>query len=153
MHQKLKILVEPLLKHRFLIFCFAVYNFISLWRLSQKASVSSIQPLVPHWYDPWSYSNEPTILLLASGLFLLNKKRGDLAAAILSGYIFFQGLYIINFRIGWADWFNSTIQGWCLFLEPGFVLVIWDFQIVFSLIVFSISVFCLFQRKLRPDGF
>ena len=62
----------------------AVFNFAVLW-LEAHTIIGAC--IVCPWYYPWSYSNEPTLLLVAASFLGIRRKWSYTLALGLSGYL------------------------------------------------------------------
>src|SRR5215831_13200865 len=123
-------------------FGLAVFNFALVWTLD--AQMRGIAPLVDPWYHPWSYFNEPSRLLLACSLLLLDRIWSYLAAITVSGYIFVRFVYLF------AVWNGTWFQEWTYLrkFEPYFAGS-YESQGLLALIVLAVGLYCLARVALR----
>jgi hypothetical protein len=70
-----------------LILGVALCNFIVVWMESATPCMGYICP----WYDPWSFTNEPTRLLAAACLLRVRRAWGYSAAIALCGFMLLEG--------------------------------------------------------------
>ncbi len=131
----------------------ALANFILIWshQRSQRGPSISMCAFCP-WYDSWSFTNEPTILLLATILLLFNRRWNYLASCALSGYVVgYISFYLLRSisHFGLFELWEGLPKA-----EPSIFLV-WEFQIVLATLILIASVFYLFNStrpELKPAG-
>jgi len=113
-------------------FGLGVFNFALVWTLD--ARMDGIAALVDPWYHPWTYFNEPTRLLLASSLLLVDRIWSYLAAIGISGYIVVRFVYLF------AVWEGTWFQEWEYLrtYEPYFVGS-YESQVLLALMVLLIG--------------
>ena len=118
------------LQLRSIAFGLAVFNFVLVWTLDVQ--MRGIAALIDPWYHPWSYFNEPTRLLLASSLLLLDRIWSYLTAIGISGYIIARFVYLF------AVWDGTWFQEWAYLrkYEPYFVGS-YESQVLLALIVLA----------------
>lgn len=146
MKHRIKSVLKHIYQPRLIIFCIALYNFVTLWRASN--AFSGIACVVCPWYYEWSFINEPSILLLASAFLLFEKWWGNLVSTILSGYVFIKGVYLITV-FGWSKWIEYLPAHLKFVREYELdVLKEWEIQLIFALIVFSFAAFYLMRNIL-----
>ena len=93
MKEKAITVLRGLLTPKTIILALALYNFLVVWVEAKKWGSNLICYICP-WYDPWSFTNEPTRLLLAACGLCLSMRWGYLAACVLSGFTLFEGIYL-----------------------------------------------------------
>lgn len=136
---------------KIIIFCFALYNFASIW-FSVKLS-EGIACIACPWYKPLTFYNEPSLLFYAAIFLLLNRRQSNLLAVGLSGFVFGKGIYLIS-RFGWLNWLKWLPQQWEYIRRDDLdVLKEWEAQIVFALIVFGFSIYYFIQEKSCKKSF
>ena len=91
MKEKAKTILFALLTPKTIILGLALYNFIVVWMEVRKWGGGLNCYLCP-WFYPWSFTNEPTRLLLAACGSCLGMRWSYLAAIGLSGFTLFQGI-------------------------------------------------------------
>jgi hypothetical protein len=115
---------------RFITFGLAVFNFVLVWTLD--AQMRGIAAMVDPWYHPWSYFNEPTRLLLAASLLLVDRIWGYLGAIGISGYLFIRFVYLFAVWKGqWVWTFQSRY-------DPHFIGT-YESQILLGFIVLCVG--------------
>jgi hypothetical protein len=73
-----------------MLFGVALFNFVTLWYAAHHGPQAC---LVCPWYRPWSYLNEPTLILVATLALLFSRKWTDAIAVGLSGYLVWEIIY------------------------------------------------------------
>jgi hypothetical protein len=147
MNQRLKTALVYLVDIRSIILFFALFNFVLIWRWD--ASITFACVACP-WFHPWSYLNDPTLLLAASIFVRLNRWWGSMIALVLAAMVIGYVVHLFSLGDGVmaglrADW--KIIR----MLYPYFVGS-WDSQFVFALIILCFSAFCLSRDILRRNA-
>ena len=88
MREKAKTVLLALLSPKTLILGVAVYNCIVVWMASGSPGICWYCP----WYWRWSFTNEPSRLIVAACCLRLGMRWGSLAAIGLSGFTLLQGI-------------------------------------------------------------
>jgi hypothetical protein len=83
MKRNVKTTLRPLLTPKTLILLVAMCNCVAVWMASDPPGLCFICP----WYQHWSFTNEPTRLLVSACLLRLGKAWGYSAAIALCGFI------------------------------------------------------------------
>ena len=144
MNRIVKAILLYLVDPRSIILAFAVFNFILAWRMDAQITFACV---ACPWYHPWSYFNEPTILLVASLFLRSNRWWGATVALFLSGYLvgyFVHILLIIDEPVTALrnDW-KLTLKDYPYIVGSG------DSQYLFALIILCCSTFYLTRAILR----
>ena len=84
-----------LLEVKSIIFGLSVFNFMFIWVKAERDGGTG-GALVPPWYNFWSFTNEPSRLLLEAALLWLGRKWSYALAASVSGFIVGQLVYIFT---------------------------------------------------------
>ena len=144
MKQKIKSLI--IYSPKIILFCFALYNFASLWFEASRGPSGLVSP----WYKDWSYYNEPSLLLYAA-IFLLFKNRfSNLISSVLSGSVIAYGVYLISRFSGWLEWFKWLPKHWKFIRELEFdILKEWEIQLILATFIFGFSIFYFIREKSR----
>ena len=146
MNRKLKAILFYLLDVRSTILAFAVFNFILIWRWDADITFACFMCA---WYHPWSYLNEPSILLVAALFLRANRWWGNLVAFILNSYLIGYFAYLLSHTNAVAalraDWRIIRM------LYP-YIVGSWDSQYLFALIVLCCSTFYLTRDILRRNA-
>lgn len=96
--------------------------------------------LVDPWFQPWSYFNEPSLLLLAATFLLLSKWWSNAISLSLSGYVLANGTLLIN-KTGWSQWLVDLDNDWQYLRETqGDILKEWEVQLILALIILSATI-------------
>ena len=144
MNQRLKAILFYLVDIRSIILVFAAFNFILVWRWDKSITFACV---VCPWFHPWSYANEPTILLIAAVFLRVNRWWGNTTAIILTGYLTGSFVYLLS-RV--EDPVAGLRGDWRLIrTDYPYIVGSWDSQYVFALIVFCCSIFYLARTILR----
>jgi len=130
---------------RSLICAFALFNFLLIWTKAREGG--GIACVVCPWYYPWSWVNEPTLLLLASLFLRLKRTWGYVLTLLLSGYLvgYFVRLYIITQATLLDEW------RYLRKFDP-YIVGSWDSQYLFALIILCCSIFYLTRSILRRNA-
>jgi hypothetical protein len=80
---------------KWILFGIAVFNYVLFWSLAHRMRGACV---VCPWYYPWSNINEPTLLLVAGSLVVLEKRWSLALSLVLSGYLvgFLISLYVVH---------------------------------------------------------
>jgi hypothetical protein len=141
-NQRFKYVLRFVFDLRTFILAFAIFNFVVVWR-----NANGCHGVVNPWDCSWSYTNEPTILLVAALLLRLNRWLGNLVSLALTGYLlgYFLQLLAACYQ-PWEclrnDW--KVIRG-----NYPYIVGSWDSQYFFALIIFCCSGFFLTRGILR----
>ena len=148
MNQRFKAIILFLIDPRSLILAFALFNFILIWTEAWDLAYGGIACVACPWYDPWSWLNEPTLLLFSAFCLRLNRMWGYAIAIILSGYLVGYFILLI-FRFGMAplraDWLVIR-------MDYPYIVGSWDSQYFFALIILCCSMFYLARAILRANS-
>lgn len=109
--------------------------------------MGGIACLVCPWYDPWSYTNEPTRLLIAASSLWLSRAWSYVIALALGGYMF--GYFVYLFAVSDA----TLLKEWRYLqkYEP-YIVGSFDSQYILALIISSFAAFYLAQNVLRKEA-
>jgi hypothetical protein len=136
MNRRLKAILFYLVDVRSIILAFAVFNFILVWRWDAQITFACV---VCPWYHPWSYLNEPTILLVAALFLRFNQWWGNTTAFVLAGYLIGSFIYLL-WRI--EDPVAGLRGDWRLIrMHYPYIVGSWDSQYLFALIILCCSIF------------
>lgn len=94
MKENAKIVLLALLTPKSIIFGLAGCNFILIWIKARSWETSGLICYLCPWYDPWSYTNAPTLLLIAACCLSLGMRWSYLAAIGLSGFTLSEGIFL-----------------------------------------------------------
>lgn len=143
--------VSPILSYlgnlRSILLAFAIFNFIITWMMD--AEIHFACAACP-WFHPWSYLNEPTILLVSALFLSTNRWWGNTIALFLSGYLighFIHILLIIDDPVMALRYDWKVIR-----MDYPYLVGSWDSQYLFALIVFCYSAVSLrltFKGKIK----
>ena len=141
--------ILALLEMKSIIFGLAVFNFIFIWvKAERDGGIGGA--VAPPWYNFWSFTNEPSRLLLAAALLWLSRKWSYALAAIVSGFIAGQLVYIFTIIE------MTPLQDLKRMLASEDILAEWEMQHVFALIIFMAASFYLLrairQRLINRNG-
>jgi hypothetical protein len=126
-----------------LIFAFALFNFILIWTEARNLAMSGIACVVCPWYHPWSYSNEPTRLLVAACSLCVSRGWSYAVALALTGYMI--ALFAYQVAISGV----TLRQEWAYLqrYEP-YLVGSADSQYIFAVIAFCFAIFYLARGTL-----
>jgi len=93
MNRRLRPVILFVVDRRSLILAFAVFNFVHVWRLASNSCCCGV---VNPWFCSWSYTNEPTLLIIAAVSLRLNRVWANGVSCVLSGYLlgYFVWLFV-----------------------------------------------------------
>ena len=143
-NDRIKRIVAVFLDPKSIILAIALGNFIFIWVEARNLATSGIACLVCPWYDPWSYLNEPSLLLVAAAFLRLSRILALIISMALSGYLLSYFVYLF------LAYDVSLKQEWRYLrtFEPYFVGS-WESQYFLALIILSFSIFYLTRFALR----
>src|ERR1700752_270590 len=119
---------------RSIIFSVAVFNFILVWYECSRASGGGV---VAPWYFPWSYFNEPTLLLIAAICLRIDRAWADYGSSIISGYLL--GYCIWLFATYWGGVKMALYYEFASFKYQPFIGS-WDSQYLLAAVIFFVAV-------------
>jgi hypothetical protein len=144
MNQRLKSFLFHLMDARSVILAFALFNFILVWTWDRL--IGGVACVVCPWYHPWSYLNEPTILLVAALLLRVNRWWGHTLDLVLAGYLIGSFIYLLS-RID--DPVAGLRGDWRLIrTQYPYIVGSWDSQYLLAAIILCCSTFYL-TRSIR----
>ena len=147
MDRRPKATVLYLIDARSIILAFALFNFILVWTWDRKITFACV---VCPWYHPWTYLNEPSILLVAALLLRVNRWWGNTTALVLAGYLMGSFLYLLS-RM--EDPPAGLRGDWRLIrMHYPYIVGSWDSQYLFALIILCCSIFYLTRSILRRNA-
>ncbi|MDQ4120758.1 MAG: hypothetical protein M3209_04855 [Acidobacteriota bacterium] len=124
----------------------ALLNFVYFW--IQARDMGGKTCLVCPWYYPWTYTNEPTFLLLAVVFIRFGKFWTYASALALSSYVIANYIYVVSsINMTWFEilqYFQNNAAE---------VLVLWDTQHLFAAIIFGFALFYLVRGNQRKSAF
>lgn len=130
---------------KLIIFGLAIANGVYIWfhQSFQKESTVSFCYSCP-WYETWSYTNAPSLLILAASLLLFSRWWSYLVAVALSGglavyIIVYLARTIANFGLP-ETWKGLTES------EPS-VLLIWEIQLVWAGIILIFALYYFLRER------
>src|SRR5690606_12195010 len=98
------------------VFIFLVVVFNYGWYLSGSGSAnrllhdSIVFCLVCPWYWDWSFTNPPSLLLIAAICLLYGRWQGYLAAVLTSVYVVFEGIAWVSNQSGFLSGVAEHIE-------------------------------------------
>jgi len=140
MNHSVKTSLSRCFQFRVITFGLAVFNFILVWTLDER--MRGIAALVDPWYHPWGYFNEPTRLLLAASLLVVNRVWSYLGAIGISGYIVIRFVYL------YATWKGTWLWSFQTKYDPHFIGT-YESQILLGFIVLCVGLYDLSRVVLR----
>ena len=147
MDRRIKATVLYLLDARSMILAFALFNFILVWTWDREITFACV---VCPWYHPWTYLNEPSLLLVAALLFRVNRWWGNTIAFGLAGYLIGSFIYLLSRT---EDPVAGLRGDWRLIrMHYPYIVGSWDSQYLFALIILCCSIFYLTRSILRRNA-
>jgi hypothetical protein len=145
MKKRLRNSLLQLLEPKTIILGFALFNVILIWIEARRLATGGIACVVCPWYDPWSYTNEPSILLIAAAFLWLSRKWSYLLALGLSGYLWVYATRLFLISGG------SLKQEWAYLQEfEPYLVGSWDSQFILAFVISCFSAFYL-ARAVRKE--
>jgi hypothetical protein len=139
MNQRFKAILLFLLDPRSIILAFALFNFILIWKKAWDLAHSGIACVVCPWYHPWSWFNEPSLLLAAALFLRLNKTKFSMVAVIFSGYL--VG-YFVHILLRIDDVVAALRADWRIIrMDYPYIFGSWVSQYLFAFIILCCSIF------------
>jgi len=151
MERRSSAILRYLVDLRSILLAFAIFNFTIAWMMD--AEIHFTCAACP-WYHPWSYLNEPTILLVSALFLRANRWWGNTIALLLSGYLIG---YFVHLLLMLDDPVTALSYDWKVIRRYyPFLVGSWDSQYLFALIVFCYSALSLkkdlLSRKATVPG-
>jgi hypothetical protein len=145
MNRRLKRVLLFLVDPRSLVLAFSLFNFVHIWHLARNGG----HGVVPPWYFPWRYFNEPTLLLAAAVFLRINRIWASCVSGVLSGYL--VGYFVWLFAIYPQSIWVALHYEW-LSLKQGPFMDSWDGQYLFAFIILCCSMFYLARATRRRSA-
>lgn len=144
MNSRVKTALVSLLEPKSILLGLALFNFVHIW--TRAESMSGIACVVCPWYHPWTFTNEPTLLLLATVLLRFGKSWACALACALSGYVVANYIYLFSrVQITLLEHFQYLQKNAAEFL------VLWDTQHLFAAVVLGFALFSLVRGSQRKS--
>ena len=140
-------LVDP----KSILLGFAIFNFSTAWVMDSRIHFTCA---ACPWYHPWSYLNEPTILLVAALFLRANRWWTNTVALLFSSYLIG---YFVRLLLSLDDPIMALSYDLKLIrMYYPYIVGSWDSQYLFALIVFCYSALSLkrnfLSRKITSPG-
>lgn len=151
MERRASAILRYLVDLRSILLAFAIFNFTITWVMDAEIHFTcAARP----WYHPWSYLNEPTILLVSSLFLRANRWWGNTIALLLSGYLI---SYFVHILLMIDDPLTALSYDWKVIqMDYPYLVGSGDSQYLFALIVFCHSTLSLkknfLSRKVTAPG-
>jgi hypothetical protein len=145
MNEAAKNLLRPLWNVRSVVLMVALYNFVLIYRIANRWSLDCV---ICPWYIEWSFSNAPSLILLAAIALRFGRRAGSFLALVTSGVIVVRGLGL-NFELmRHGEWLESWSPLGRFQMNPFLSL---HTQYLFALLIFIMSAF-MARKALRHAG-
>lgn len=152
MKQRIKSTLVYIFQPKLIIFCLALYNFISLWTAS-NFDFRGIACVACPWYYEWSYLNEPSLLFLSAVFLLFSKWWSNIISFLLSSFVLIKHISLITRFGGWFEWLESVSRRWQSVQEYEIeILKEWEIQLILAVIVFGFSIFYLMRNSFYKNA-
>jgi hypothetical protein len=146
MNQRLKVILFYLIDARSIFLAFAMFNFILVRTWDGYITFACVW--CP-WYHPWSYLNEPTVLLVAALFLRVNRWWGYVMASLLAAYLVGYFVYLVSI----TDAMTGLRGDWRIIQRDyPYIVGSWDSQYLFALIILCCSIFYLARAILRRNA-
>lgn len=136
------------------LFLVALFNFV--WYFSGSFFVYSLLHdnitfcLYCPWYWDWSFTNPPSLLLIAAVCLLYGRWQGYLAAVLASVYIVFEGIAWVSNQSGFFSGIAERID--IVYQHPDLLWEIREWQYLFGSVVLAVSIIYLISEiRRRPQ--
>src|SRR5690606_36075201 len=132
------------------VFLFLVALFNYVWYFSGSASVnrwlhdSIVFCLVCPWYWDWTFTNPPSLLLIAACCMLYGRWIGYLAAFLTSIYVIFDGIAWLSNPKGFIWAMSQRID--VIVQQPEYLSTLRDLQYLFAIVMLIVSVIYLMKE-------
>lgn len=135
MERRASAILRYLVAPRSILLALAIFNFTITWEVD--AEMHFRFAAYPS-YHPWSYLNEPTILIVSSLFLNANRWWANTVALLVSGYLIGSFVHIL------LMFDNPVIYDWKLIrMYCPYLVDSWDRQYLFALVVFCYSALSL----------
>jgi hypothetical protein len=142
---RVKALLLGLFDLRSIILGISLFNFTVIWMQSAHCD-DGLDCFICPWFCPWSFTNPPTLLLLAACGLRINRWWGSLIAIALTLLTLLGGFPVNLYVLANAD-LHST---WEVIAEYKFNLFLsWEGQYVFSCIILTCAEVSIGKYLLR----
>jgi hypothetical protein len=123
-----------------IIFGLAVFNFVLFWYTANTMPGACV---ACPWFYPWSYFNEPSLLLFGAVFLMFSRKLCYVVALSVSGYLIGDLIYRVwTYPLNLADLF---------FFSPyDEIVYAWQIQYLLALTLFVIATLNLAQALRIP---
>lgn len=117
---------------RLVLFAIAVLNFVLIWHASHPTVGACV---VCPWFYPWSFSNEPTLLLVAAIALLINRRWSYLWALTIPSYLVASYLLLtLKYNVNIFEGFYHMNP----YMQYAYV---WEVQYLLALVLLTGSVY------------
>lgn len=120
------------LNPRSIVFGVAEFNFVLIWLITHRSSAACV---ACPWFYPWTYFNEPTLLLIAAVALCVGRRFSYGIALALSGYLITDLVYRI-----WAYDLNLIEIARQLFSPYQEIVYAWQSQYILAVVMLIVSV-------------
>ena len=145
MKSQVETALASLFEPKSIILGLALFNFVHIW--TQAQSMRGIACVVCPWYQPWTFTNEPTFILLAAVFLRFGKSWTSALACVLSGYIVANYIYVfLSVDITFLEQFRYLQR------NVAEILVLWETQHLFAAVIFGFALFYLLRGKRRKSA-
>lgn len=145
MNHTAKNVLRPLWNGRSAVLIVALYNFLLIYRI---ASNWSLDCMICPWYTEWSFSNNPSLILMAAIALRLGRRTGSFLALVASGVVVIRGLGLNLELMRHGEWLESWGHLASFQMNPFLSL---HTQYLFGLFIFIMSV-SMARKALRYAG-
>ena len=144
MKETAKTMLLTLLTPKTIILSVALYNFIFIWLTARDWSLNCF---IDPWYSTWSFTNEPTRLLLAACGLCLSMRWSYLAAIGLSGSTLLHAVYV------YVDlfWHGELLASWMALVQMHPLLSLHG-QYILAGVIFVYAVGCFRSSLSRRNS-
>ena len=133
MTQSIKFTRHSLFDAKSIIFSVAIFNFVLVWYECSNASGGGV---IAPWYFPWSYFNEPTLILVAAICLGIDRVWAVVVSSIVSGYL--VGYWVWLFGTYWGGFKMALCYELATFKYQPFIGS-WDSQYLLAALIFFVA--------------
>jgi hypothetical protein len=133
MTQAIKLTRQFLFDAKSIIFSVAIFNFILVWYECSNASGGGV---IAPGYFPWSYFNEPTLILVVAICLRIDRVWAGLVSSMVSGYLI--GYWIWLFATYWGGFKMALHYELATFKYQAFIGS-WDSQYLLATLIFFVA--------------
>ncbi len=151
---KPKKMFRRFLNPKTVLFLVALFNYVWYFSGSESANRllrdSIVFCLYCPWYWDWSFTNPPSLLLIAAVCLLYGRWQGYLAAVLTSVYIVLEGIAWMSDQFGSFSGIAERID--IAYQYPNLLWEMRDWQYLFGCVMLAVSIiYLIFEIRHRSQ--